>query len=131
MNVRVWCAVVALVLTCGALNAAAEGDPRRGKKVFNKCKVCHMVGEKAKKRVGPILNNIIGAKAGAQEGFKYSKALQKAGEDGLVWSEEKLSVYLEKPKKLVPRGKMAFAGLRKADDRADVIAYLRQFTKPN
>ena len=117
----------ALLMTLSA--AHAEGDAAKGEKVFNKCKACHMVGDNAKKRVGPPLNNIIGAKAGAQEDYKYSSAMVKAGEDGLVWDDEKLAAYLEKPKDVVPKTKMAFPGLKKESDRADVIAYLKQFTK--
>lgn len=109
--------------------AHAEGDAKKGEKVFKKCKACHAVGEGAKKKVGPHLNNIIGAKAGIQEGFKYSKAMVKAGEEGLTWTDENLSLYLEKPKKLVKGTKMAFPGLRKDADRANVIAYLKQFSK--
>lgn len=116
-----------LMLSIGT--AQAEGDAEKGKRVFNKCKACHMVGENAKKRVGPPLNNIIGAKAGVQEGYNYSKAMKKAGEEGLVWDDEKLSAYLKKPKDVVPKGKMAFPGLKKDSDRENVIAYLKQFTK--
>jgi cytochrome c len=124
-------AVVALALTSFAnmAQAADAGDPVKGKKVFNKCKICHMVGEGAKKRIGPALNNIIDAKAGAQEGFKYSKAMVAAGAGGLMWSEEKLDEYLKKPKKLVPKTKMVFPGVRKDKDRANVIAYLKTFSK--
>lgn len=117
----------ALIVSAGV--AHAEGDPAKGEKVFNKCKACHMVGEDAKKRVGPPLNNIIGAKAGSQEDYNYSKAMKEAGENGLVWNDEKLDAYLEKPKDVVPKGKMAFPGLKKESDRANVIAYLKQFTK--
>jgi len=120
--------VCAAVIALTAVPAFAEGDADKGKKVFNKCKACHMVGEKAKKRVGPPLNNIIGAKAGIQEGFKYSKAMIEAGEGGLVWDEETLSAYLLKPKDVVPKGKMAFPGLKKDSDRENVIVYLKQFT---
>ena len=120
--------VCAAVIALTAVPAFAEGDADKGKKVFNKCKACHMVGEKAKKRVGPPLNNIIGAKAGIQEGFKYSKAMVEAGEGGLVWDEETLSAYLLKPKDVVPKGKMAFPGLKKDSDRENVIVYLKQFT---
>ncbi len=120
--------VCAAVIVLTAAPAFAEGDADKGKKVFNKCKACHMVGEKAKKRVGPPLNNIIGAKAGVQENFKYSKAMVEAGEGGLVWDEETLSAYLLKPKDIVPKGKMAFPGLRKDSDRENVIVYLKQFS---
>lgn len=112
-----------------ATPAWAEGDAEKGEKVFKKCKACHMVGENAKKRVGPPLNDIIGAKAGIQEGYKYSKAMVDAGAGGLMWTDEKLHAYLEKPKDLVPGGKMAFPGLKKEEDRANVIAYLKKFSQ--
>jgi len=128
MTLRTGLAIAAATIITFS-SAHAEGDPEKGKSVFNKCKACHMVGENAKKRVGPPLNNIIGAKAGAQEDYNYSKAMKTAGEEGLVWNEEKLSAYLEKPKDVVPKGKMAFPGLKKESDRENVIAYLKQFTK--
>jgi len=118
----------ALVLSMNIAHAA--GDVEKGKRVFNKCKACHMVGENAKKRVGPPLNNVIGAKAGSHDGYNYSKAMKTAGEEGLVWDEEKLDAYLLKPKDVVPKGKMAFPGLKKDSDRENVIAYLKEFTKP-
>jgi cytochrome c len=110
--------------------AFAEGDAVKGKKVFKKCKACHMVGENAKKKVGPPLNNIIGAIAGKQEGFKYSKAMIAKGEEGLVWNEETLAEFLKKPKAFVPKTKMTFAGLKKKKKKIDnVIAYLKTFSK--
>lgn len=119
----------AAVLALSVNAAQASGDAEKGKRVFNKCKACHMVGENAKKRVGPPLNNIIGAKAGSQDGYNYSKAMKTAGEEGLVWDDEKLDAYLLKPKDVVPKGKMAFPGLKKDSDRENVIAYLKEFTK--
>ena len=121
--------ICATFLALSAAPAYAAGDADKGKKVFNKCKACHMVGENAKKRVGPPLNNIIGAKLGVQEGYKYSKAMVAAGEGGMVWDEETLSAYLLKPKDVVPKGKMAFPGLKKESDRVNVIEYLKQFTE--
>lgn len=120
---------IAMTVLFSATIAHAEGDAEKGKRVFNKCKACHMVGENAKKRIGPPLNNIIGAKAGAQEDYNYSANIKQLGEEGLVWDDEKLDAYLLKPKDVVPKGKMAFPGLKKDSDRADVIAYLKQFTK--
>ena len=118
--------ISALALAGSAL--AEEGDAGKGKKVFNKCKVCHQVGENAKKKVGPVLNGVIGAEAGAREGFKYSAAMKVAGENGMVWDDANIDKYLEKPRKFIPKNKMAFAGLRKEADRKNVIAYLKQFT---
>lgn len=106
--------------------ASAEGDPAKGEKVFRKCQACHAVGADAKNKVGPQLNGVVGRDWGAVEGYKYSNALIEMG-DGKVWDEATLDAYLTKPKDVIPKGKMAFAGLRKEQDRADVIAYLAQF----
>ena len=100
-----------------------------GKKVFKKCKSCHQVGENAKNRTGPHLNDIIGASAGAVENFKYSKALKKAADGGLVWGEEELAGFFKKPKKFLKGTKMSFAGLKKEKDIAAVIEYLKTFEK--
>ncbi len=120
--------ICATFLVLSGAPAYAAGDAEKGKKVYNKCKACHMVGENAKKRVGPPLNNIIGAKAGVQEGYKYSKAMVAAGEGGMVWDVETLSAYLLKPRDVVPKGKMAFPGLKKEEDRINVIEYLKQYS---
>lgn len=119
-------AVLAVALADAAL---AEGDAAKGEKVFRKCKACHAVGEDAKNKVGPQLNNVIGRTAGTADDFKYSKAMVAKGEEGLVWDEETLTQYLHKPRDFIPKNKMAFAGLRKDDDLADVIAYLKQFSE--
>ena len=98
-----------------------KGDPVRGGQVFVKCKACH-VFEAGQNRVGPSLHAVIGNIAGTVAGFTYSEANKKSG---IVWSEAELFTYLENPQKKVPGTKMAFAGLPKAQDRADVIAYLK------
>jgi cytochrome c len=126
MKLKVLIAAAVLMVP---VTAHAEGDAAKGEKVFKKCKICHMVGDKAKNKVGPIQNDLIGRKAGTVEGFKYSKALKKRGEEGLVWTEENIDKYLADPKGFIPKNKMAFAPLKKAQDRADVIAYLKTFTK--
>lgn len=107
--------------------ALAEGDAAKGEKVFNKCKACHSV-EEGKNKVGPSLHNLIGRTPGTAEGFKYSKAMEEFGKDH-VWDDETLHTYLEKPKDVVKGTKMAFVGLKKEDDRDDVIAYLKQFSE--
>ena len=113
-----------------ASTETAEVDPAlaaSGEKIYRKCKACHQVGEGAKNRVGPQLNGVMGRAAGAVEGFKYSKAMTAKGAEGLVWSDENLSAFLEKPKDFVPKTKMSFRGLKSAEDRAAIAAYLSQF----
>lgn len=106
--------------------ASAEADLKKGAKVFKKCKACHAVGEKAKNKVGPQLNGIMDREWGTVEGFKYSKALLGMAE-GKVWDTASMDEFLLKPKKFIPKTKMAFAGLKKEADRQNVIAYLAQF----
>jgi cytochrome c2 len=108
---------------------AFAADPAAGEKVFKKCRACHAVGEGAKHKVGPELNDIIGRQAGTAEGFKYSNAMIEAGDGGMVWDDEALAAYLAAPKKVVPKTKMAFAGLKKDDDIENVIAYLKTFSE--
>ncbi len=110
-------------------NAFAAGDAAKGEALFkSKCKMCHAVGPNAKPGIGPVQNDLIGATAGARPGYKYSPAMKEAGAKGLVWTEESLGKYLENPKAVVPGTKMVFPGLKKAEDRENVIAYLKTQT---
>ena len=111
-----------------AASPALAQDAKKGERVFKRCAACHNV-DTDKNKVGPHLMGIIGREAGAVDGFKYSSALMKKAEEGLEWTKENLDAYLESPKKFIPRGTMAFAGLRKEDDRANVIAYLEDAGK--
>jgi cytochrome c len=116
----------ALLATTGA---AWAQNVENGQGVFRKCRACHELGPDAKNKVGPVLNGIIGRKAGTIEGFNYSDANKEAGDKGLVWTEEVLFKYLENPLTFMPKTKMAFAGLKDEQDRKDVIAYLKTFPK--
>ncbi len=98
-----------------------------GEKVFKKCKACHQVGESAKNSTGPVLNGIVGANAASVEGFKYSKALNAAAEEGLVWTDQEMAAFLTKPKEYMKGTRMSFAGLKKSDDIEAVIVYLKSF----
>lgn len=118
--------VAGFALLTSAGTAFAEGDAAKGEKVFKKCKACHAVGEKAKNKVGPELNGVVGRAWGSVEGFKYSSALTEMAE-GKVWDEATLSEFLTKPKDLIKKTKMSFAGLKKDKDRDNIIAYLSQF----
>ena len=107
--------------------AGAEGDPARGEKVFAKCRACHTVAQGARHKVGPNLYGMFGRQAAAAEGYRrYSKGLKTAG---FAWDAELLDRYLTSPRKMIKGGRMVFPGLKKARDRADVIAYLMRATK--
>jgi cytochrome c2 len=116
----------ALVWSASAI--AQEGNAEHGKAVFNQCKICHAVGPGAKAGVGPEQNNLLGSVAGSRPGFNYSPAMKEAGAKGLAWNEENLNKFIENPKTVVPGTKMVFPGLKTAQDRADVIAYLKTQT---
>jgi len=118
-------AAAAIVATGFAAAAHADGDSAKGKKVFAKCMACHAV-EAGKNKVGPSLHGIIGRKSGSLEGFTYSDAMKNAN---ITWNDAELDKYLTNPKKDIPGNKMAFPGLPKADDRANVIAYLKEATQ--
>jgi cytochrome c len=102
----------------------AAGNADAGAIVFKKCRACHTVGIDAKNGVGPALNGIVGRPAGTYPDYGYSAANQNSG---LIWDEPTLATYLRAPRKLVPGTKMSFAGLKKDQEIADVISFLRQF----
>ncbi len=111
------------------LAAFAEGDAEQGEKVFRKCMACHAVGPDAKNKVGPMLNGIVDRAVATVPDFKYSDVLMEIGADGTVWTPEELDAFLEKPRDYAKGTKMSFAGLRKEEERADVIAYLATFAE--
>lgn len=101
--------------------AMAEGDADAGKKVFNKCKACHTLTE-GKNKVGPSLFGVMDRTAASVEGYKYSSAMK---DSGLTWDDATMAEFLKKPKALVAKTKMSFGGLKKDEDIANVIAYIR------
>ena len=104
--------------------AAYTGDPAKGKRVFAQCMTCHAVQE-GRNNVGPSLYQIVGRESGTIPGFKYSSANV---DSNVVWTEENLFEYLENPQAYIPGTIMVFPGLRNPQDRADVIAYLKNPT---
>ena len=130
------------ILAGSALNAAGAdtdaaativGDAAAGKKVFRKCAACHYYN-RDKRKTGPHLIGIVGRKIGSVEKFRYSKALKKIAETDKVWDEAELDAYLTDPRKYTKengggRGNMVLK-LKKAQDRADVIAFLKAEAKP-
>lgn len=105
--------------------APTEAQLKRGKLPFTQCQACHQVKPGAPSLLGPNLAGVMGRKAAAAPGFKYSPALAKSN---LTWDAATLDKWLERPSKLVPGNTMAFAGLPKAEDRAAVIAWLAAAT---
>ena len=101
----------------------AMGDVNNGEKIFKKCAACHSIVKGGANKIGPALYNVVGRKVGAVSDYKYSKALSGYGKE---WTFEELNGYLIKPAKWIKGTKMAFAGLRKEQDRASVIKYLNQ-----
>lgn len=118
----------AAVLTLASGAAHAEGDATKGEKVFKKCKACHAADEE-KNKVGPHLVGLVGREAASVEGYKYGDALKAKAADIGTWDETELSEYLADPKGYIGgKSKMAFK-LKKEEERADVIAYLKSLSK--
>lgn len=106
--------------------APDEATMKLGQRVFLMCRSCHSTEKDGRHKVGPNLNGLFGAKAGAKEGFKYSDVVKNSG---IVWSDETINEWLVKPKDFLPGNKMAFAGVPKPEDRKALIAYLKAQTK--
>jgi cytochrome c len=101
----------------------ASANVEHGKALFQQqCFTCHTIDKGGANKVGPNQWNLVGRKKGAEPGFSYSSAMQSAGGE---WTYEDINKMIFKPQAFVKGTKMAFAGLPKEQDRADVIAYLR------
>jgi cytochrome c len=101
----------------------ALGDVNAGEKIFKKCAACHSINQGGANKIGPALYNVVGRKIGGVADYKYSKAFVEYGKE---WNFEELNGFLIKPSKWIKGTKMAYAGLRKEEDRASVIKYLNQ-----
>ena len=107
-----------------AIPAQAAGDAAAGEQVFKPCTACHRIGEGAKNSVGPVLNGVIGRKAGTYPGYNYSDANKNSG---LTWDEATFREYIKDPQAKVPHTKMTYPGVKSDDKIDDLIAYLKQF----
>ncbi|WP_428488922.1 c-type cytochrome [Rhodopila sp.] len=119
------CLFAIVVGACLAAPAHAQ-DAAAGEKDFVVCRACHQVGPGAKNAVGPVLNGVVGRKAGTYPDFDYSSANK---DSGIIWTPQALDKYLTSPQTVVPHTKMIFPGLRDAQKRKDVISFLQQFNE--
>ncbi len=104
----------------------ASADVAAGKKLYKKCSPCHTTEEDGKNKVGPNLYGVLAQEKGASGKYKYSKALT---EKGGTWTYAELDEFLKKPKKFIKGTKMAFTGIKKDKDRANMILFLRSLGK--
>ena len=114
---------VALFAVAGAGEVRAQ-DAAAGEKVFGVCKACHQIGDTAKNSLGPVLNGLIGRKAGSVTGYSYSAANK---DSGITWDEATFREYIKDPKAKVPGTKMIYPGLKDEQKTNDLVAFLKQF----
>jgi cytochrome c len=115
-------AVTVAVLLASSQGVLAQDQAKEGEAIFKRtCAVCHTT-EPGKNKIGPSLAGIVGSKSADVPGFAFSDAMKKAG---LTWDEATLDKYLTDPKAVVPGTKMIFVGLKKPEERAAVIDYLK------
>lgn len=120
--VRAGLSIAALLLAMAA--PAFAQNAAQGEKIFIVCRACHEIGPGAKNSVGPVLNGVVGRKAGTYPGFDYSSANKNSG---ITWTKEELAKYLANPQQVDPGTKMIFPGLHNPQQVQDVIAFLAQF----
>lgn len=106
----------------------ASADVEAGKKVFKKCAACHTSDEGGANKVGPNLWDIVNRPIASADGFNYSSSLNEfSSGNSVVWDYAHLNGFLLKPKTYVKGTSMGFAGIKKVEDRANIVAYLRTF----
>jgi cytochrome c len=116
-----------LTFLFGPYVAFGEANPTRGQRVFGACAACHSL-QLDQNMTGPTLADLWGRKAGGLASFlRYSPALKSAN---IVWSDKTLDEWLKDPQHLVPGNEMTFAGIKDGQQRADLLAFLKQATQP-
>lgn len=109
----------------GATTSMDEAALRHGEELYGRCLACHAIGAN---RTGPQHCGLFGRKAGTAPGFDgYSQAMRASG---IVWNARTLDRFLKEPLAVVPKTFMTYAGVTEAADRADLIAWLAEATKP-
>jgi cytochrome c len=125
MSYRLLASAAVALLTAGTIGTAHAQDAAAGQRVFNQCRACHTIDSGGRNTVGPNLHGVVGRRAASLPNFRYSENMRERAEHGLTWTEENLDNYVTNPKVLVPRGTMAFPGIRNEQQRKDLIAYLK------
>ena len=127
---EIWLVIVGLlailaaaILTQSQAGELPAGDPVRGETIYHKCQGCHSID---RNRIGPKHMRLFGRQAGSLPDFDYSEAMKNSG---IVWNEQTLDTFLADPRGTVPGTKMTYAGIKDPQDRADLIAYLKEATK--
>lgn len=115
----------ASVVFIAASGALAAGDIAKGKRLAKKCTVCHTLNKGGKNKLGPNLFGILGSSAASVKGYKYSKAMASSG---IIWDEISFTEFMTRPKKFLKGTKMSYFGLKKATQRADLLAYFKTLT---
>jgi cytochrome c len=115
-------AFAALSLLSAAAPAEAAGDPANGETLYGRCQGCHSIEVN---RVGPRHQGLFGRKAGGLDDYSYSDAMAASG---VVWDESTLDRFLAAPRDVIAGTKMPFSGMKDPQERADLIAYLKQAT---
>ena len=103
----------------------AAANPDRGRRLYIQCRACHTLVAEGNQLLGPNLLGFLDRPAGTQPGYEYSEALLTSE---IAWTAETLDDWMRSPSEVIPGNKMIFAGIRRARDRADLIAYLQQAT---
>ena len=122
LNLRI---LVVIAFSTTATAALAQ-DVAAGKTSFNKCMVCHSIGEGAKNKIGPELNGLDGRKSGTAPDYSYSDANKNSG---ITWNEAEFKEYIRDPKAKIPGTKMAFAGIKNDKEVNDLWAFIAQYDK--
>lgn len=123
---RTWLVAAVIPLTFSA--AIAQGDAQRGQRLFQNCAACHSL-EPDKNLTGPSLSGVVGRKAGTLPSFgRYSDAIRSSN---VVWDDKTLSAWLADPQHVIPGNEMTFPGIDNPQQRADMVAFLKEANQPN
>ena len=117
--------VLAAALAAAAGAVQADGDAKRGLKLYDECAACHAI-EGGAREIGPSLKGVFGRKAGDAGDFRFSPAMKRSG---ITWTAQTLDAFLADPQKAVPANRMPYSGMPDARDRADLIAYMQAVLK--